>query len=1160
MRLQNLNLVHFGKFTDNDIPLPKAEHDFHLIVGPNEAGKSTVRGAIADLLFGFPQRYAAMAFIHPQPELRLAATVADGEQTLSIIRTKGNKNTLRNAADSPLPDNALLPLMGQADRSFFETMFGLSHAQLVAGGELILDASKDVSQVLFQSAAGIAGLGKVKDGLIAEADRLWGPKHSGSRAYYQASDQYEQASKDLKAATVRTKNWGDARSGLDDVEARIAAASERKGQLLTTRLKLERIRRLAPKVVELKQKLTELEALGEVLELPSNALETLNTGEQEASVAETTLRQCKVSVEQLTQQRDEAVFDADILASRDDIQALASYGESVRNHYAGLVSRQAEVDRSFELARAAAAELGWPESESKDEAGLRSRLPTQLTLRDVHRLVNEHGGLLQSKTSAAESVEGKKIELDEVETELAAIAVAEVSPALRSSLSEAQVYRNTLANQKKLDTAVAVAQRLYDVAHAGLGEWKRPPDALQQMSVPSAERLNGLAVQRQRLDSELSTAADRLEQAEQDVGDANLEVKQFVEARHIVTASDVREARGKRDAEWEAIKDGSTQLASSAAGLDAAIELADELVDTQLGSTTDAARLQSLKQQVERAEAELAAAVQSKNRKAADLTAFDVVWQNQATTLGLPGLALADAQAWMSKREAVLSAFIALGEKQDALKQEVEASGAAADGLATQLALAGLAVPTDSSLSAILTQVEKLVTGADGEAARRTQLLKQRDSGSTTLHRLRTAAASASSAFDEWEKKWSEAVAVAGLKDYVKSVDDAEQALAKADAVKQNLDKATATRRDRIDTMNRDLEEFGTRAARVVEILKAEDLSRVDAREVVRALAPKLRLAEAGEARRAAAEDALKAATKQRDDAQNQVEQVQAKVAPLLAAAGVATLAEAAPLIEKWEGKRRLTREIEFARATLMQDSEGLALDAVIAEGEGRDLAQVVVELTSTEDEIEQVQAEQTRLASERTQAKLVMETFGGGRDAAVAEARRQEALAGMTDASERYIKVTAAAKLLNWAIERYREQNQGPMLARAGAIFAILTLGRYTKLFVDFEHTPYRLSAVRTDGKTVEVPGMSEGTRDQLYLALRMAALELHLAKAKALPFIADDLFINFDDERSTAGLEALRDLSKQTQVLFLSHHDHLLPRVQEVFGSGVNVVHLQR
>jgi len=88
----------------------------------------------------------------------------------------------------------------------------------------------------------------------------------------------------------------------------------------------------------------------------------------------------------------------------------------------------------------------------------------------------------------------------------------------------------------------------------------------------------------------------------------------------------------------------------------------------------------------------------------------------------------------------------------------------------------------------------------------------------------------------------------------------------------------------------------------------------------------------------------------------------------------------------------------------------------------------------------------------------------------------------------------------------------------------------------------------------------MSEGTRDQLFLALRIAALELQLANKAALPFVADDLFINFDDARARAGFEALQNLSQKTQVLFLTHHDHLLPLIREVFGAGVNVVELQR
>ena len=86
----------------------------------------------------------------------------------------------------------------------------------------------------------------------------------------------------------------------------------------------------------------------------------------------------------------------------------------------------------------------------------------------------------------------------------------------------------------------------------------------------------------------------------------------------------------------------------------------------------------------------------------------------------------------------------------------------------------------------------------------------------------------------------------------------------------------------------------------------------------------------------------------------------------------------------------------------------------------------------------------------------------------------------------------------------------------------------------------------------------MSEGTRDQLFLALRLAALDLHLSQAHALPFVADDLFVNFDDLRSRAGLHALGELSRHTQVLFLTHHEHLVPVAREVFGDGLNVIHL--
>lgn len=1156
MRLQSLELTRYGRFTDAEIVLPKQEHDFHFIVGPNEAGKSTVRGAIADLLFGFPARAASMAFLHPQPELQLAAQVADSDRHLDFIRIKAQKNTLRTSSDMALPEDALSEFLGTADRGFFEKMFGLDHAQMVVGGESILDASKDVSQVLFQSAAGIAGLGKVKDSLVTEADKLWGPRRSGSRGYYAASELCEEANKDLKAVTVRTKAWADAREGLDDVEKRTEAATLRKAELQASRIKLERVRRLAPTCQTLRVKLAELEALGDVLELPQDALLTLNTAAQELSVAETILSQRQLAVGQFTEQRDAAAYDAIVLAAKADIENLSTVGDSVRNHYSGLVTRQTEIEHSIEVARSDAIELGWPE----EEAAMRARLPEPLVVRDVQRLVTEHGGLLETKTAAERSVETKQHELEDSEAELLETTVAEVSASLRGAIAPAQAFRNTAAVQAKMVVAVESAERNLVGALTALGEWKREVTLLLAMSVPSAERLTWLMARRQLLQSELSTVVGQSEDAQQDLNVARLNVKHLEESRHIVTGVDVRDARDNRNEKWNAIKTGSVSIDSGAAGLDVAIALADELVDTQLGSAKDAADLQSLRQRVERAQSGLTALEQTKSRKEADLNAFDVEWHELTDSLGLSGLALLDAQAWMSKREQALAAAATLDEKKDVLRQEADAAKAATNELVAQLGQAGTVVNVDSSLSAVLAQAEDIVSRTDSTNARRLQLQKHLDGSKAAVGRLKATATAASEAYSAWEVKWTAALISAGLAEYVKSVSDAEQALTKVESIRQHLDKATSTKRDRIDTMNRDLAEFDRLAREVVTVLGANELGDLDARGVVRELLLRLRNAEAGYLRFTAAAESLQTAIEQAESAKDAVELVKAKVAPLLIAAGVSSLEDAAPIVGRSESKRALDGEIEQARVALLQGSDGLALDAVLAEVEGYDLTQVAIDIGKVADSLERVQVEITGLAEERLRADLVLRAIGGGNDAAAAEARRQEALADMADASERYIKVTTAIKLLAWAIGRYREQNQGPMLTRAGAIFSTLTLNRYTKLFVDYDRAPPSLSALRTDGKVVEVPGMSEGTRDQLYLSLRLAALELHLAKSKALPFVADDLFINFDDERSTAGLLALKELSRHTQVLFLSHHDHLLPRVHQVFGAEVNIVRLER
>jgi uncharacterized protein YhaN len=151
--------------------------------------------------------------------------------------------------------------------------------------------------------------------------------------------------------------------------------------------------------------------------------------------------------------------------------------------------------------------------------------------------------------------------------------------------------------------------------------------------------------------------------------------------------------------------------------------------------------------------------------------------------------------------------------------------------------------------------------------------------------------------------------------------------------------------------------------------------------------------------------------------------------------------------------------------------------------------------------------------------------------------------LAAIQEKAEEWVRLRLAHRVLSRAVDRYRERSQGPLLRRAGELFSELTLGAFVRLAVRFdEDDKPRLAAVRSGGGDVEVEGMSEGTRDQLYLALRIASLERMIETTDPLPLVLDDVLVQFDDDRAAAALRVLARLAGRMQVLFFTHHAHLV------------------
>jgi uncharacterized protein YhaN len=169
-----------------------------------------------------------------------------------------------------------------------------------------------------------------------------------------------------------------------------------------------------------------------------------------------------------------------------------------------------------------------------------------------------------------------------------------------------------------------------------------------------------------------------------------------------------------------------------------------------------------------------------------------------------------------------------------------------------------------------------------------------------------------------------------------------------------------------------------------------------------------------------------------------------------------------------------------------------------------------------------------------------------------------QNAVAQMAVQARDYLRLQAASTLLRHGIERVRDKHKNPILTKASEFFNTLTTNSFAGLTTDYDKNGNPIIVgVRPTGEHLEVAGMSEGTRDQLYLALRLAFVENYCATEEPLPFIGDDLFINFDDERTAAGLQLLAQL-KHCQVILFTHHEHVKNLAKAELDSSARIQYL--
>ena len=167
------------------------------------------------------------------------------------------------------------------------------------------------------------------------------------------------------------------------------------------------------------------------------------------------------------------------------------------------------------------------------------------------------------------------------------------------------------------------------------------------------------------------------------------------------------------------------------------------------------------------------------------------------------------------------------------------------------------------------------------------------------------------------------------------------------------------------------------------------------------------------------------------------------------------------------------------------------------------------------------------------------------------------DARAEIEQLAAQYVPLKLQHDLLSNYLREQASEHMGPAMKRAGAIFSELTCGAYTGVGQDVDEANREvLNVVASNGKpSMDRSGLSTGTGDQLYLALRIASIYQHLEVAgnEPIPFIVDDILTTFDDERSAATMRVLGELATRTQVLFFTHHQHLVDLAREQVSADV-------
>ena len=185
-------------------------------------------------------------------------------------------------------------------------------------------------------------------------------------------------------------------------------------------------------------------------------------------------------------------------------------------------------------------------------------------------------------------------------------------------------------------------------------------------------------------------------------------------------------------------------------------------------------------------------------------------------------------------------------------------------------------------------------------------------------------------------------------------------------------------------------------------------------------------------------------------------------------------------------------------------------------------LAQLTLTISRTHEEIQKDKVEIDSLVEDGTLSNL--------------EQERANLAAKIWHEVQEWLRYQLAIQWVNKALAGASADRYPAIIRQAEQYFALLTDHRYSQI----DLTADGIKVVRRDQEVFLVEELSQGTAEQLYIALRLGFVTVMSDQAN-FPIIIDDGFVNFDNVRRQRMLALLEKIAEKNQVIYFTADDRI-------------------